>query len=100
LCGRVEQYVNQDYVPRREMLLTPAEIEAKPEEIDEPEHSSVKRFSRTLRLSHREFQVLTLLIITKDEEFYDRCCEVLDLSYNNAKQVMAQLRKRLINDYR
>ena len=96
LCPAAQAYADQDYVGRREMVLDPSLFDKMPEDrISEVKTDSIKS-SKTVVLSHREWEVLTLLVVTKDEEFYDRCMYVLEISYDNARTVLKQVRKRLI----
>ena len=97
LCAEAEAYADQNYVGRREMVLDPSLFDKMPKERTNEVKVDSRKSSKKVILSHREWEILTLLIVTKDEEFYNRCVQVLEITKGTARYHFHGLRKRLIS---
>jgi hypothetical protein len=96
LCPAAEAYTDQDYVPRREMILDRVWIEERITE-EEPERSvRPGRATGPIQLSKREWQVVTVLILTKKIGDKVNVCEVLGISMRNLDIILHRLKKKLI----
>ena len=97
LCDEAENHTNIDYVPMKDLVTDPWTFDQMPDTVMDAENSSVKRSSKEIVLSYREYQIVMLLILTKSEAFYLKCREYLSISEGNAWKILQRVRERLLS---
>lgn len=86
LCPEAERYVNQDYVPLKEVLLPQSTLESLPAGISVWEGKPNKPI-----LTKREAQVFTALLQGKTRE---EIAEMLGITRENLKQIIRRIRRK------
>jgi hypothetical protein len=95
LCPDAEVYANQDYVPSRDLTLSNDILDTMPSTIIDTENSSVKRSSKTVTLSYREWQAVIILILTNRSNLVFKLRKYLGVSRTNAGTILDRVRKKV-----
>jgi hypothetical protein len=99
LCPAGEAYVNQDYVARdpHQNIVDPHLLDKMPDTVMDNNDVGVRKTLKTITLSHREYQVVMLLILTKSDAFYLKCRDYLMITEGNAWKLLQRVREKLLN---